>query len=321
LAIVKEIPGISAAVSFVRGIETVSWQNQKLDTTFVGTTASYLEVEDTEVEFGHFFSGQDDKGITKVAVLGSQVAQDLFGNVSPLGQKIRIRRETFEVIGIMKERGAVAFESVDDQVFIPLEAAQKLLLGINHVSLIRAKVDSKEDIEAIIPIVKQVIRDRHDIKNSSEDDFDVRNQAEALDMLTTVTNALNFFLAAIAAISLLVGGIGIMNIMYVSVSERYQEIGLRKALGAKKNNLLSQFLIEAIIITLIGGIIGILFGVFVSGSIALVANFLGYDWAFIITPFSVIISVSVAASIGLLFGYFPAKKASQLDPITALRYE
>ncbi|MBU1130534.1 ABC transporter permease [Patescibacteria group bacterium] len=321
LAVAREVPEISAAASFVRGIETVSWQNQKKDTTFVGTTASYIEVEDTEVELGHFFSEQEEKSVIRVAALGYQLAQELFGQADPIGQKVKIRRESFEVIGVMKERGSVGFESVDDQIFIPLKTAQKLLLGINHVSVIRAKVKDNENIDAIIPAVKQIIRDRHGIRNSSEDDFDVRNQAEALAMLTTITNALNYFLAAMAAISLIVGGIGIMNIMYVTVSERYQEIGLRKAVGAKKNNLLSQFLIEAIIVTLLGGIIGIIGGALVSGSVALGANYLGYNWAFIITPFSIIIAVSVAAAIGLIFGYFPARKAAKLDPITALRYE
>ncbi|MBU1036956.1 ABC transporter permease [Patescibacteria group bacterium] len=321
LAVAQDIPEIVATSSFARGIETISWQNQKTDATFVGTTASYIEVEDTEVASGHFFSQQDEKSISRVAVLGSQIAKDLFDEIDPLGQKIKIRRETFEVIGIMKERGSVAFESPDDQVFIPLRSAQKLLLGINYVNLIRAKVDNNKNVELAIAGIEQILRERHNIRNPNEDDFDVRNQAEALEILTTVTNALKYFLAAIAAISLIVGGIGIMNIMYVTVSERTREIGLRKAVGANKKNLLSQFLIEGIIITMFGGIIGIIVGALVSGSVALVANYLGYSWSFIVTPYSVIVAVTVATAIGLIFGYFPAKTAAKLDPISALRYE
>ena len=321
LVIQDQIPEIIALTSYTRGIDTVSWQNQQLDTTFVGTTASYLNVESAEVAKGHFFLSTDEKGIARVAVLGSGVAFDLFGEIDPIGQKIKIKRESFEVVGVLKERGTVAFENVDDQLFIPLNTAQKLLLGIHHVNMMRAKVDNSESIEQVILEVKQILRDRHNIKNEGEDDFSVRNQVEALDMLTTITDALKFFLAAMAAISLLVGGVGIMNIMYVVVTERTQEIGLRKAVGATYHNLLSQFLIEAIIITMVGGIIGIIIGSVISMLVAFIAIYLGYAWSFIVSPGSIIVSVVVATLVGVVFGFFPAKRAAKLDPITALRYE
>ncbi len=321
LVIQDQIPEIIALTSYTRGIDTVSWQNQQLDTTFMGTTASYLNVESAEVAKGHFFLSTDEKGIARVAVLGSGVALDLFGEIDPIGQKIKIKRESFEVVGVLKERGTVAFENVDDQLFIPLNTAQKLLLGIHHVNMMRAKVDNSESIEQVILEVKQILRDRHNIKNEGEDDFSVRNQVEALDMLTTITDALKFFLAAMAAISLLVGGVGIMNIMYVVVTERTQEIGLRKAVGATYHNLLSQFLIEAIIITMVGGIIGIIIGSVISMLVAFIAIYLGYAWSFIVSPGSIIVSVVVATLVGVVFGFFPAKRAAKLDPITALRYE
>jgi len=321
LVIHDQIPEIIALTSYTRGIDTVSWQNQQLDTTFMGTTASYLNVESAEVAKGHFFLSTDEKGIARVAVLGSGVALDLFGEIDPIGQKIKIKRESFEVVGVLKERGTVAFENVDDQLFIPLNTAQKLLLGIHHVNMMRAKVDNSESIEQVILEVKQILRDRHNIKNEGEDDFSVRNQVEALDMLTTITDALKFFLAAMAAISLLVGGVGIMNIMYVVVTERTQEIGLRKAVGATYHNLLSQFLIEAIIITMVGGIIGIIIGSVISMLVAFIAIYLGYAWSFIVSPGSIIVSVVVATLVGVVFGFFPAKRAAKLDPITALRYE
>ncbi|OGY93767.1 MAG: hypothetical protein A2260_02965 [Candidatus Komeilibacteria bacterium RIFOXYA2_FULL_45_9] len=321
VALARQVPEVAAAAAFVRGIETVSWQNQQLDTTFVGTMASYLDVEDTEVAMGHFFSESDEKGIARVAVLGSALALDLFGGQDPLGQKIKIRRESFEVIGVMKARGTVAFENVDDQMFIPLFSAQKLLLGINHVNFIRTKIGSQADMDLAILEVTELLRQRHNISNPVEDDFSVRNQAEALDMLTTITNALKFFLAAIAAISLLVGGIGIMNIMYIAVSERTREIGLRKAVGANRSYLLKQFLTEAIIITMTGGVIGIIFGALISLAVALGANYLGYNWELIITLPSVLVGFILSTAIGLIFGYFPAQKAAALDPIIALRYE
>ena len=270
---------------------------------------------------GHFFSESDEKGIARVAVLGSALALDLFGGQDPLGQKIKIRRESFEVIGVMKARGTVAFENVDDQMFIPLFSAQKLLLGINHVNFIRTKIGSQADMDLAILEVTELLRQRHNISNPVEDDFSVRNQAEALDMLTTITNALKFFLAAIAAISLLVGGIGIMNIMYIAVSERTREIGLRKAVGANRSYLLKQFLTEAIIITMTGGVIGIIFGALISLAVALGANYLGYNWELIITLPSVLVGFILSTAIGLIFGYFPAQKAAALDPIIALRYE
>ena len=318
LAIKRNAPEVMAIASYARGIETVSWQNQQLDTTYVGTTASYLIVESSEIEKGHFFSVSDEKGIARVAVLGSQVAVDLFGETNPIGQRIKIKRESFEVIGVMKERGTVAFENVDDQVFIPLNTSQKLLLGIHHVNMMRAKVLNSDDLDPAILEIKQILRDRHNIKNADEDDFSVRNQVEALDMLTTITDALKFFLASMAAISLLVGGIGIMNIMYVVVTERTQEIGLRKAVGATYQNLLSQFLVEAIIITLVGGIIGIIIGSIISMLVAFVAMYLGYSWSFIVSPGSIFVSVIVATLVGVVFGFFPAKRAAKLDPITAL---
>ncbi len=323
LALTKKenVPYASSAAGYVKGSVTISWQNRSVDTSISGTTASYINVEDTEVELGRFFTEDEEKGISRVAVLGSEVYKDLFQGQNPIGENIKIKREQFKVIGVMKERGSVAFQNQDDQVFIPLVTAQKLLLGINHLSFARVKVDNSKYLDQTVEDVKATLRQRHDIENPINDDFTVANVQSALDVFTSVTTALKFFLASIAAIALLVGGIGIMNIMLVAVNERIREIGLRKAIGAKSSAITRQFLVETIVISFGGGLIGIILGILISLAVAIVANYLGYKWAFIITPDSIIMAASVSIAVGLLFGIYPAKKAAKLDPIDALRYE
>jgi len=317
----QNAPHVLAVASYVKGTGTISWQNRNVDTDITGTTASYVNVEDVEVELGRFFSEDEEKTISRLVVLGSQVAKDLFGDEDPVGQQVKIKREAFRVIGVMKERGSVAFQSEDDQVFIPLITAQKLLLGINHLGFVRAKVDDSKNLDQSVKDIKATLREQHDIDDPTKDDFSVRNVQQALDVFTGVTDALKFFLASIAAIALVVGGIGIMNIMLVSVNERIREIGLRKAVGARNKNIMNQFLIETIVISLGGGLIGIVLGVIVSALIAVVANYLNYDWDFIITINSIILASGVSIIIGVVFGIYPARKAAKLDPIDALRYE
>lgn len=322
LAQKQNVPHAEAVASYVKGVGTVTWQeNVGVDTNITGTTASYTEVEDAEVAAGRFFSNDEEKTISRIVVLGSQVAQDLFGNTDPIGQTIKIKRESFKVIGVMIERGSVAFQNQDDQVFIPLVTAQKLLFGINHLGFLRVKVSDTKYLDQTVEDIKATLRERHNINNPADDDFSVRNVQQALDVLTGVTNALKFFLAAIAAIALVVGGVGIMNIMLVAVNERIREIGLRKAVGATRSNILTQFLIETAVLALGGGIIGTIIGAGVSGLIAVGAVYLGYDWGFIVTPSSIFLAAGVSIAIGLTFGIYPAYKAAKLDPISALRYE
>jgi len=320
-AIKNQLPEVVDVASYVTGVETVSWQNQKSDLTFNGVSYSYPNVEDVKVSKGSFFTAEEEGAMARVVVLGSQAAQELFGNIDPLGQDIKIKRESFKVIGVLEERGSIGFQNSDKQVFIPLTAAQKLLLGIRHVALIRAKIDKSENIDYAIASIKEILRDRHNLRNVGEDDFSVRSQAEAIKALMTITNALKFFLAAVAGLSLIVGGIGIMNIMFVSVIERIKEIGLRKAVGATPGNILKQFLIESLMLTGIGGVIGIIIGAVISGLVAAVAIYLGYSWSYVITPSSIVVGFIVAASVGMIFGYFPARRAANLNPIEALRHE
>jgi putative ABC transport system permease protein len=221
----------------------------------------------------------------------------------------------------MEKRGTESFQNQDTLVFIPLSAAQKLLLGINHVSLIRAKVASEDEIGFAIAQVEDVLRERHGLSGSQENDFSVRATAQVLDALGSITDALTYFLSAIAAISLIVGGIGIMNIMLIAVRERTREIGLRKAVGATPASIQSQFLVEAIAVTLVGGVLGIVFGALFSGAIAIGAQYAGYNWDYVVSIGSVLMGIIVSSAVGIIFGWYPARRASKLDPVEALHYE
>ena len=319
----KNAPHLTGVVAYSNGVGTAIWGSQSYDTNLNGCTVDMMEVEGGEVESGRFFNEEEEKNLAKVVVLGSTVKNELFGSSDAVGQRIKIKKHTFEVIGIMKERGTVAFQDYDDKIFLPIRTMQKVMLGVNHINMLRAKVDYEENTDEAIQEVKTTLRDRHDITDQSGagDDFTVRSAAQALDMIKTITNALRYFLAAMAALSLIVGGIGIMNIMLMSVTERTREIGLRKAVGASNFNIMSQFLVEAITLTLIGGIIGIIGGTLISLLISIIANLLGYDWQFSVSIISIILATGVSSMVGLVFGIYPASKASHLDPIVALQYE
>lgn len=317
----EKISELEIVTGFVQSMSTIQYENQSIETNFMGVTASYVGVESVKIEQGSFFETSDEEGVSRVVVLGWQIWQDLFNGQDPLGEKIKIKKESFRVIGVIEKRGTQGFQNQDNLVFVPLGAAQKVLLGINYLHGIGAKVNSEKNIQYAIQQTKDILRERHDINDKTQDDFSVRSTAQALDILTNITDALKFFLAGIAAISLLVGGVGIMNIMLVSVNERTREIGLRKAIGATTDNIQRQFLIESSVLTVIGGIVGIILGAGVSGLVAVVANYLGYNWAFIVTIPSIVLGVGVSGFVGILFGWYPARKASRLEPVEALHYE
>ncbi len=317
----QNAPNVSAVAAYVSGVATAKWRQNDVSANFTGTTASYVDVEKADVEFGRFFDKSEEAGISRVVVLGSQLASDLFDGENPIGQEIKLKNESFKVIGVMKEKGSSFFVNQDTRAFVPLEAAQKILLGINYLNFIRAKVDDVKNIDQATEDVRQTLRDRHKIAADEEDDFSVRNTQQALSVLTQVTDAIKFFLVAIAGIALLVGGIGIMNIMLVAVNERIREIGLRKAVGATRSNILTQFIVETVFISLVGGVIGIVFGLAVAFIIYLGATYLGYDWPLVISLGSMVLAVSFSAAVGLIFGVYPAWKAAKFDPITALRFE
>ncbi|MBU3901302.1 ABC transporter permease [Patescibacteria group bacterium] len=316
---IRKLPNIVAISAYITGRGTVGYFNQTKELNYNGVMPEYPMVEDTAVATGRFIKQEDLDNLARVAVLGSKAASDLFGDGSPLEKQIKINQIVFKVVGVMAERGASGLQNQDEQIFIPLPTAQKIMLGIDHVAYIRAKVDKEANIEPGIVQVKEVLRFRHHIKDATKDDFSVRSTAQALDILGSITQALKMFLAAVAAISLIVGGIGIMNIMFVTVSERTREIGLRKAVGAKRRDILWQFLVESAVMTSFGGVIGIMLGISISAAIAFGVNYFGYDWQLIITATSIFWAVFMAAGVGLIFGLWPANRASLMSPMDALR--
>ncbi len=315
-------------VSFVQAVAgfyeidlSVTWQQNLVNTKLIGVTSNYLEVEGGDILSGRFFTSQEESGLAKVVVLGSTVASELFGDVDPVGKQIRFKNQTVEVIAVLKKRGQIAFQNYDDQIIAPLSFVQKQVANVSHLSFIRMKVVGLDNIEQSLEEVRLTLRERRSIVDPEDDDFSVRSFQDAINLVTTVTNALRYFLAAMAALSLLVGGIGIMNIMLVSVVERTKEIGLRKAIGANNWHIMRQFLLESVFLTLIGGLIGLGLGIFISFIVYLILITLDYAWIFTISWLAVFLAIFISIFIGLVFGLFPAKKASKLSPIEALRYE
>lgn len=323
---IRKLPEIEAVAPFVIGIERIVYKDKSKKITFLGTTPDALKIADTEIILGDNLTKEDVKLLAKKIVLGYKVRKDLFGEEDPIGKIVRIKKNNFRVVGVVEERGMQAFMNLDEQIYLPITTAQKNLLGENHVRWIIAKTKSEDLIDGAVEEIRLLLRERHRIKNPtgdpSKDDFKVISQKETAKILGNITGIFTLFLTSLATISLIVGGIGIMNIMLVSVKERTREIGLRKAIGATKKDILIQFLLESAFLTLIGGIIGIILGVSSSylGGVIFKKSLL-IKWKFFISFKAIILGFLIAILIGLIFGLYPAKKAADLSPIEALRYE
>ncbi|HRT18161.1 MAG: FtsX-like permease family protein [Parcubacteria group bacterium] len=312
---------IHSLAMYLTGNDVISIDGKMKGITFYGTTASYPEVQDSKIEKGRFFTKEEEISNARVVVLGGNIAREIFGDNDPIGQKVAIKKLNFNVIGVLEKKGASLIQSQDNDLFIPISTAQNVILGVNHINFIRVRVNDINSIDFTIDYIKEILRERHNIEYLKEDDFIIASTTDALDTISLITDALKFFLTAVAAISLIVGGFGIMNIMLATVKERTKEIGLRRAIGAKKKEITIQFLIESVTITFISGIIGIILGILILILISIIIKSLDYNWTLIISPISILLGCLTSIGIGLIFGINPAKKAAELDPIEALRYE
>jgi putative ABC transport system permease protein len=321
-AIKREVPLIEAAAPSMRGSAQVVWGNLNWSTQVQGVTPEFFEARDWPVVAGQAFAQDAVDGATKVALLGETVARNLFADSDPLGQVIRIRKVPFTVVGVLGKKGQTTWgQDQDDIILVPLSTAKRKLLGVSQansrsVGAISVRVREGEDMKDAETQTRELLRQRHRLQPYQDDDFNIRNLAEYAAAQEESSRVMTILLAAIASVSLLVGGIGIMNIMLVSVTERTREIGLRMAVGARGRDILMQFLVEAVTLSLIGGTIGVVLGLVTSYTIPYFAG-----WRTLVRPEAIVIAFGFAAAIGIFFGFYPARKAAGLNPIEALRYE
>ncbi len=318
LAIKREARLIKEVVPELASNQQVTYGGQNLNTQVLGTTANFLEVLNYSVQYGRAFTDGDDESRQRYALLGSEVPEQLGQNAQAMiGQSLSIRGISFEIIGVLATKGSQGgWSNPDEQVVIPLQTAQYRVFGSDRIRSMSLQVADNVPLEQGMVDLERVLRKEHKIRPGEENDFRVRNRQEILATQQEATKVFTLLLASIAAVSLVVGGIGIMNIMLVSVTERTREIGVRKALGATKANIMLQFLIEALVLCLTGGILGILVG---SGAALLLSKFA--QWNTLISPQAVVVAFGFSALIGIFFGIWPARRAASLDPIQALRYE
>lgn len=316
------VPHASKIMPVVFGSQTAAYGNETYRPTIFGVTDYFTDVYDIYPGEGRVFTEEEIKNYADVVVIGSKVKDQLFGENSAMGEKIKIKGRNFRIIGIFSQKGQVSFLNFDEAAIIPYTTAQQYIFGIKYFHRLVIEADTEENVGRTVEDIKATLRNSHNITDPEKDDFFVETQAEAMETVSTITDILTLFLVVVAAISLIVGGIGIMNIMLVSVTERTREIGLRKAVGATDKNIMTQFLLEAILLTATGGIIGISLGAFLSFIISFIlSRVLSLNWAFSLPISAVVLGIGVSTLIGLIFGLYPARQASKKSPIEALRYE
>jgi putative ABC transport system permease protein len=319
-SIQTEIPGVKYTAPSLNGVAQVVYGNQNWSTIIIGTTPEALDIRDWPLAAGRPFTQQDVDGATKVCLLGRTVAENLFGGIDSVGQIVRIKKVPFTVIGVLTPKGQSTWgQDQDDIIFVPLSIAQKQLFGMQFPGMVKTIAVQATEPEVMKEVEEQItdlLRQRHRIQPNQDSDFSVRNLTEVMSSAEQSANVMSLLLGAIASISLIVGGIGIMNIMLVSVTERTREIGIRIAVGAKGRDILLQFLIESLVLSLVGGMLGI--GIGMAGTLIL-ASFT--KWPVLFSMTAILLAVLFSGSVGVFFGFYPARKASLLNPIEALRYE
>lgn len=320
-AVTNNSSNVKGAYAAIMGQEIVNYGNQTRKASLLGTSADYINIDKSEIDYGRWFTDSEDKTLATVAVIGSGMKEKLFGDQDPIGKTVSIRKTKFTIIGVMKTKGAVMFMNYDDYVYIPVRTMQKKVMGINHIMYMVHQLKNVDLALDTAEEARYIIRANHGITNPDKDDFRVVTMIESMATLKTITGAITLLLLGIVAISLVVGGVGVMNIMYVIVTERTAEIGLRKAVGATFRDIMLEFLIESAMITLLGGLIGIGLGIGLSYLISIIATSFGLDWQFIIPIRAYVVSIIFSLVFGVLFGLYPARQAARLDPIEALRNE
>ncbi len=318
---IAELDNVITSYGSLTGQEAVSYNGQIKKVILMGNGAAMPIMEHVELTVGRFFTQDEEDALTQVAVLGSKAEEKLFAGENPVGKTIYIAGKPYKVLGALKERGSSLFLDMDNVIILPVKTMQKKLLGLDYYASAPVKLKDASRDQATAQAVTELLRENHGISDPKRDDFEVHTMSDAKKLVGQVAGGITILLTAIVSISLVVGGVGIMNIMYVSVVERTFEIGLRKALGARRKDILWQFIIEAGVITIMGGVIGIIFGIILAALVYFLATYFGLKWVLVIPPSSIVLSLSFSVLIGLVFGLYPARKAANLHPIDALRRE
>lgn len=318
----SNVPNAVNVFPIVLSTSLVKYGNNTYRPMVFGSTPELMALYDTFPDQGEMFTEEDITNKSLVVILGEKVKNELFGADEAIGRRIKIKDTSFSVIGIFPKSGQKGFMNFDDIIFVPYSTAQTYILGTKYYNRLVIEVDSEENVARAKSDIENTLRDSHNIQDSKDDDFSIETTESMINSISIITNVLTLFLASVASISLIVGGVGIMNIVLVSVTERTKEIGLRKALGATQKDILYQFLLESVFLTGVGGISGVIIGTIFSFFVSyILTNFAGYDWPFSFSISAAVLGFSVSALIGLVFGLYPAKKAAQLSPIEALRRE